>query len=146
MPKPKILVISKYWKRVEVDLTDPNPALKTHCVICTSALFPEWRNLTGNCEISEDAVCAICWRCSRYGSDRKLRIKTVDQLQIERKEENKQRARERRKSYIPKKKRDKALARGQAMNKRPCGCSIKGRHKAGCEKAKDYKKKESKNG
>jgi len=135
-----ILIIDKYWKTIEIDLNDPDPLLRTNCAICTRELFPEWQNPRGTREIGEKAVCAICWKCSCYGADKKLRVQTVDQMKETHKAEQKEKVRERRKLYIPKKKREKAIQkRADALNKRPCGCSIKGRHKASCKMAGGYK-------
>lgn len=142
---PKLFVIDKFWKKVEIDLKNPEPILRTHCAICFNPLFPEWIDKNGTREISEKALCAICHRCSSYGPDKRLKIKTVDQLKEERQRENKERAKQRRRAYIPKKIKDKAVKRGEAMNVRPCGCSIKGRHKATCKLAAGYKKRNHKN-
>jgi len=141
----KTLVIDKYWKSIEINLNDPDPLLRTHCAICLRPLFPTWQNKNGTREIADKAIAAICWKCSSYGPDKQLKIPTVDQMKEARQAELRMKAKERRRTYIPKKKRDKAVKRGEAMNKRPCGCSIKGRHKSTCKYAKNYKAKGSKN-
>jgi hypothetical protein len=105
-------------------------------------LFPEWQNKNGNREIGENAVAAICWKCSMYGPDKMLRIKTDEEMKEERKSDNKERARERRKFYVPKKKKRALEKRVEALNHRPCGCSLKGRHKSTCKHSQKYKAKD----
>ena len=129
---PKLLVIDKYWQRIEIDLGNPDPLFRTHCAICLRSLFPEWQNKNGDREIGDSAICAICWKCSYYGADRKLRVQTPEEMKESRKAELKERQKQRRRNYIPKKKRDAAKKRGEAMAKRPCGCGARGRHRADC--------------
>lgn len=140
----KTLVIDRYWKTVEIDLEYPDPMLRTHCALCLRELFPAWQNPTGEREIGEDAVAAICWKCSSYGPDKRLQIQTVEAMKEERAEERRARAKERRKFYIPKRKK-KVKERAEQLNQRPCGCSLKGRHKATCKLAEGYKTKDKKN-
>jgi len=140
MVMTKTLVIDKYWKTVEIDLENPDPMLKTHCALCWRPLFPEWQNKDGIREIGEQAVAAICWKCSSYGPDKRLQIQTAEEMKEERLKERKERAKERRKFYIPKRKK-KVKERADQLNKRPCGCSLKGRHKASCPQAEGYKTK-----
>lgn len=136
----KKLVIDKYWKPVELDLDEPDPMWRTHCVLCYRPLFPEWQNKSGNREIGHDAVCAICWKCSMYGPDKKLSIQTIEEQKEEKKVEQKERRKKYMKGYIPKKKRKAEIKKRLDANKpkkRPCGCGARGRHRADCPLSKE---------
>ena len=130
--KNNIFVIDKYWQRIEIDLDNIDPLFRTHCAICLRPLFPLWQNEKGDREIGDKAVCAICWKCSYYGADKKLRVPTPEEMKEQRKIELKERQKKRQRNYIPKKKREAAKMRGEATAKRPCGCGARGRHRADC--------------
>jgi hypothetical protein len=74
-----------------------------------------------------------------YGPDKMLAVPTVEEQQEEKKEERKLKQKEYQKRHIPKKKRDKAVARSKDIvkpKKRPCGCGARGRHKSSCSLSK----------
>lgn len=113
----------------EIEVGDP--MLQTHCARCWNNLTPEWKLEQGKQHtIGNNALCAVCWRCCMRGRG----IKRPEVLDEEVKEER----RARRKKPAPrmtKKKQAAIMKRAAQLNRRPCGCGARGRHRKDCPEA-----------
>jgi hypothetical protein len=100
-------------------------------MICDEDLTPDWwKERTGKrIKIGEDAIGAACWYCSG------IYTRTARQIIRDKKELRRKKTGPR--VRMTKKKEAMVQRRAAQLNRRPCGCGARGRHRRGCSILKE---------